>query len=71
MGKVGRGEDMSKKEWLKHMAEVGEHDKLKCSECHRRVITLRAARNRKLRDEVGEICGLVKVRGALGGTYWE
>lgn len=26
---------------------------------------------RKERDELMESCGLVKVRGALGGTYWE
>lgn len=26
---------------------------------------------RKERDEVMRSCGLVKVRGALGGTYWE
>lgn len=26
---------------------------------------------RKERDEVMKSCGLVKVRGAEGGTYWE
>ena len=26
---------------------------------------------RKARDEAYRDCGLVKVRGALGGTYWE
>ncbi|MDQ1291959.1 MAG: hypothetical protein QG615_1769 [Nitrospirota bacterium] len=26
---------------------------------------------RKARDEAYRSCGLVKVRGALGGTYWE
>jgi hypothetical protein len=31
----------------------------------------RARANRKARDQVMRDCGLVKVRGALGGTYWE
>lgn len=32
---------------------------------------LRHNRNRRVRDSVMRDCGLVKVRGALGGTYWE
>jgi len=28
-------------------------------------------RNRRMRDQVRRDCGLVKVRGALGGVYWE
>lgn len=31
----------------------------------------RARENRKAREEAYASCGLVKVRGALGGTYWE
>jgi alpha-D-ribose 1-methylphosphonate 5-triphosphate synthase subunit PhnG len=27
--------------------------------------------NRKARESALRSCGLVKVRGALGGTYWE
>ena len=27
--------------------------------------------NRKAREEALRSCGLVKVRGACGGTYWE
>jgi hypothetical protein len=27
--------------------------------------------NRKAREDALKSCGLVKVRGALGGTYWE
>jgi len=30
-----------------------------------------ANKNRKARESVMESLGLVKVRGALGGTYWE
>lgn len=31
----------------------------------------KAKRQRKVRDQVMRDLGLVKVRGALGGTYWE
>lgn len=31
----------------------------------------RAAFNKRARDEAYKSCGLVKVKGALGGTYWE
>lgn len=30
-----------------------------------------AARNRRERDQVYKDCGLKKVKGSLGGTYWE
>jgi len=31
----------------------------------------RSKLNRVARDETYKSCGLVKVRGAMGGTYWE
>ncbi len=31
----------------------------------------RRAENRKARDEAMKSLGLVKVRGVMGGTYWE
>lgn len=31
----------------------------------------RARENRKLREDLLRSCGLTKVRGNLGGTYWE
>jgi DNA-directed RNA polymerase subunit M/transcription elongation factor TFIIS len=31
----------------------------------------KASANRKAREDVLRSCGLVKVRGSLGGTYWE
>jgi len=31
----------------------------------------RARQNRKAKDDVMRSLGLVKVRGALGGVYWE
>jgi hypothetical protein len=32
---------------------------------------IRANVNRKAREQAMKDCGLVKVRGALGGIYWE
>lgn len=32
---------------------------------------VRAAANRKAREDVYRSCGLTKVRGNLGGVYWE
>ena len=32
---------------------------------------IRAKRNRQAKEQAYRSCGLVKVRGALGGTYWE
>lgn len=32
---------------------------------------VKANRARKARDQAYRDCGMVKVRGALGGTYWE
>jgi hypothetical protein len=31
----------------------------------------KANRARKVRDQAYRDCGMVKVRGSLGGTYWE
>jgi uncharacterized Zn finger protein (UPF0148 family) len=31
----------------------------------------RAAANRRARESALRSCGMVKVRGAMGGTYWE
>ncbi len=45
-----------------------------CRECEDNASKARRAKaraSRKARDQVMRDCGLVKVRGALGGTYWE
>jgi predicted amidophosphoribosyltransferase len=46
-----------------------------CAECEAesKAALKRAKRNaaRKAREDALRSCGLVKVRGALGGTYWE
>lgn len=45
----------------------------KCSELETRKAEQNAQRNsaRRAREAALRSCGLVKVRGALGGTYWE
>lgn len=43
-----------------------------CPDCEEKTKrNARARANRKAREYALESCGLVKVRGALGGTYWE
>ena len=48
-----------------------------CRECEdaegdkKKLKAQRAKINRKARESALKACGLVKVRGALGGTYWE
>jgi hypothetical protein len=43
----------------------------KCRPCEDGKRKKKATLSRKQRDSIMEGCGLVKVRGALGGTYWE
>jgi hypothetical protein len=46
-----------------------------CAACerdaHSKARRARVKANRKAREYALESCGLVKVRGALGGVYWE
>jgi hypothetical protein len=46
-----------------------------CHSCEReegnKAKRARANANRRARESVLRDCGLVKVRGAMGGTYWE
>jgi hypothetical protein len=67
-----RGRDtMTKEQWREHMAEVGPHSPDLCEHCRARRKTRRANLNRRCREDALRSCGLVKVRGALGGVYWE
>lgn len=51
----------------------GENRCQACEEAEAQSKNDRAAKNKKRRerDQVLRDCGLVKVRGALGGVYWE
>jgi hypothetical protein len=71
---------MTKQAWLEHASEAGyfnlsEEDRknhvASCDACQSRRKTKRATRRRQDRDEAYRSSGLVKVRGALGGIYWE
>lgn len=43
-----------------------------CPDCEKKKKNrAKAAANRKARDEAMRSIGLTKVKGALGGTYWE
>lgn len=47
----------------------GENHCRECEDKTRR--SAKAKKARREREDVLRSCGLVKVRGALGGTYWE
>ena len=54
--------------------EIGGRDGVdnRCADCDGKLRISRKRRAaRRARDEVMRSLGLVKVRGALGGTYWE
>jgi hypothetical protein len=75
---------MTKDAWLEHIrnatgkslpttADYASHraENPDCPMCKARAKTRKANANRKGRDEAYRSCGMTKVRGALGGTYWE
>ena len=62
---------------IEHDGRDGETLCPKCDNCEsdaalkRRRTSRRAGLNRRAREQCLRDCGLVKVRGALGGVYWE
>ena len=48
----------------------GDNECISCEEANQRK-RARRRKQRRERDAVMRDCGLVKVRGALGGIYWE
>lgn len=42
-----------------------------CPDCEKGKGKRRASADRKARESALRDCGLVKVRGAMGGVYWE
>lgn len=57
-----------KVKWKEMMANHMDNG---CEACKERSKTKNKASRRKERDQMMKDCGLVKVKGALGGTYWE
>lgn len=50
---------------------IKAHSALNCAECKARGKTKSKSLARAMRDQAMRDCGLVKVRGASGGVYWE
>jgi hypothetical protein len=62
---------MTKQAWMEHARTAGDHDRKSCPQCAARRKTRASNAARTMRDEVYKSFGMVKVRGALGGTYYE
>ena len=62
---------MTKEAWKKHKEETGPHDYATCDICKVRMRTIKANnRAREIRQVYSDL-GLKRVRGALGGIYYE
>ena len=66
-------EDGTQYEVHKHYDGTLFVDELSISdkEIRKLINTAKSSANRKAREQAYKDCGLVKVKGALGGTYWE
>lgn len=62
---------MTKAQWMEHYKAVGTHDYSNCEICKARRKTKRRNESAKAKTDAYKMAGLVKVRGALGGVYWE
>lgn len=52
--------------------EIGTRDGVnRCNDCAKSSKKATAKARRKEREDIMRSMGLVKVKGALGGTYWE
>ena len=51
--------------------KVVEHLERQCGDCNDRRRTRSIARNARMRHDALTSCGLVRVKGALGGIYYE
>jgi hypothetical protein len=68
---------MTQAKWIEHAIESGHNkpearaERETCPECAARRRTLRAARSARARRQAYADLGMVRVRGSLGGTYYE
>ena len=46
-------------------------DRARCQDAPEVAVKPKKKRRPSARDEAMRSCGMVKVRGAMGGTYWE
>jgi hypothetical protein len=62
---------MTKQEWAKHFESIGVHDYSNCAECKKRRATKKACVRAKALRQMYSDLGMVRVRGNLGGVYYE
>ena len=62
---------MTKQEWQEHYATAGQHDTRDCPQCAARRKTKEHNRSARVRRSVYADLGMVRVRGNLGGVYYE
>jgi hypothetical protein len=62
---------MTREKWLQHMANTGTHDSKFCTVCKERKRTFKANQRAKEIRQVYADMGMKRVRGALGGVYYE
>ena len=43
----------------------------KCAYCKHKTVAIKRKAAKKAREDALRSCGLVKVRGSMGGIYWE
>jgi len=69
--KCSKCSNQVEQERIERRKALGKETKC-CEACGKKITkAFYAAQNRKAREEAYKSCGLVKVKGALGGTYWE
>jgi tRNA(Ile2) C34 agmatinyltransferase TiaS len=62
---------MTKLQWQDHLKSTGVHDYSKCPECNKRSATRKACARQKAIRQVYSDLGMIRVRGNLGGVYYE
>ena len=64
---------MKREDWLEHMQgkDINTHDRTKCTICRARARTFRATEAAKAKRQVYADMGMKRVRGNLGGVYYE
>ena len=62
---------MTKEKWIEHIKLIGDHDRNVCPECKARMKTRKANAQAKAIRQIYSDCGMKRVRGAMGGIYYE
>ena len=68
---AGLSSIMTEEHRRSYLAAKQAHDHANCIDCKARLRNIRANRARVEKDQAMRDLGLVKVKGALGGTYYE